>query len=240
MLQKKYRVAQAQLRATQAQSILSLRDVVFTTKSAYYELARAREQVIVAREALQVAQEFDRIARRQGEEGARPGIDLAQTGLEVSRAERQVTLADREVTAALASLNTALGRDTATPVTALTPLAAQPIGSTAPNMSPVTAAPSNTVPQPNNGSLSQPPPASGAVDLGTATLLNQALASRAEIQAGQATGEQFRQEARLARAEGRPDIVPQIRVGYFTRGLQSASDGNGAGIGIPLHLPILD
>ena len=233
-------VAQAQLRATQAQSILSLRDVVFTTQSAYYELARAREQAIVAREALQVAQEFDRIARRQVEEGARPGIDLAQTGLEVSRAERQVTLADREVTAALASLNTALGRDTATPVTALTPLAAQPIGSTAPNMSPVTAAPSNTVPQPNNGSLSQPPPASGAVDLGTATLLNQALASRAEIQAGQATGEQFRQEARLARAEGRPDIVPQFRVGYFTRGLQSASDGNGAGIGIALTLPLLD
>jgi cobalt-zinc-cadmium efflux system outer membrane protein len=67
-----------------------------------------------------------------------------------------------------------------------------------------------------------------------------ALASRAEIQAGQATGEQYRQEARLARAEGRPDLVPQFRVGYFTRGLQPASEGNGAGIGIALTLPLLD
>ncbi|MES2462323.1 MAG: TolC family protein, partial [Armatimonadota bacterium] len=80
----------------------------------------------------------------------------------------------------------------------------------------------------------------GAVDLGTAPLLNQALSSRSEILSGQATGDQFRQEARLARAEGRPDLVPQFRVGYFTRGLQPSNSGNGAGIGIALTLPIFD
>ncbi len=241
-------VARAQLRAVQAQANVSVRDVVFATKSAYYELARAREQAAVARESLTVAQEFDRIARRQVEEGARAGIDLAQTGLEVSRAQRQVTLADGQAVVAVAALNTALARDPATPIGPLTPLAAQPPdsassddgqGAVAPPVSPVpdvTPALSGVAVTPQT-----PPPApSGATDRGTTTLLNQALTSRAEIQAGQATGEQFRQEARLARAEGRPDLVPQFRVGYFTRGLQSASEGNGAGIGVALTLPILD
>lgn len=228
-------VAQAQLRAVRAQSVLSLREVVFATKSAYYELSRAKEQAVVSREALQVAQEFDRIARRQVEEGVRPGIDLAQTGLEVSRAERQVTLSDAEVTAAIAALNTSLGRDPSTPINTLTPLAARLIDSAASGAS---AAPLEGIAPSSGDAL--PKTAPGAVDSSTATLLEQALASRAEIQAGQATGEQFRQEARLARAEGRPDIVPQFRVGYFTRGLQPAREGNGAGIGVALTLPLLD
>lgn len=234
-------VAQAQLRASKAQAVLSLRDVVFTAKSSYYELARAREQALVARESLQVAQEFDRIARRQVEEGARPGIDLAQTGLEVSRAERQVTLADGQVTAALAALNTALGRDPATPIDTLTPLSALPLVTTGLSVPPSPAPePNAPAPAPNNPVGQQPTPPTGAVDLGTAPLLSQALTQRSEIQAGLATGEQLRQEARLARAEGRPDLVPQFRIGYFTRGLQSAQEGNGAGIGLALTLPLFD
>ncbi len=205
-------VAQAQLQAARAQATLSLREVVFTTKRAYYELARAREQASVAREALRIAQEFDRIARRQVEEGARPGIDLAQTGLEVSRAQRQVTLAEGQVTAALAALNTSLGRAPLTPIDGLTPLSVL------------------------LSDLSVTPLSGSEAD----TLLPQALASRAEIQIGQAIGEQFRQEARLARAEGRPDLAPQFRAGYFTRGLPPARDGNGAGIGLTISLPLLD
>jgi outer membrane protein, heavy metal efflux system len=237
-------VAQAGLRATQAQVTVSMRDVVFATKSAYYELARAREQAAVAAEALEVAREFDRIARRQVEEGARPGIDLAQTGLEVARAQRQVTLADAQAVAALAALNTALGRDPATPVGALTPLSAQseslaPIGGGEGATLPTVAPPVNPTAAPTNTPV-QPPSATGAVDQSTAALLNQASTSRAEILAGQATGDQFRQEARLARAEGRPDLVPQFRVGYFTRGLQPTNDGNGAGIGVALTLPLFD
>lgn len=237
-------VARAQFRAAEAQANVSIKDVIFAAKSSYYELARAREQATVAAEALEVAQEFDRIARRQVEEGARAGIDLAQTGLEVSRARRQVTLADAQVVAALAALNTALGRDPATPVAALTPLSAQSVGSDVSadgqNKAPLVTVLPGTVAAPITPLAQTSPPATGAVDLGTITLLNQALSARAEIQSGQATGEQFRQEARLARAEGRPDLVPQFRVGYFTRGLQSASEGNGAGIGIALTLPLLD
>lgn len=236
-------MAQAQLRATQAQATLSLRDVVFSAKSWYYELARTREQATVARESLQVAQEFDRIARRQVEEGARPGIDLAQTGLEVSRAQRQVTLADGQETAALAALNTVLGRDPATPIIKLTPLTAQQPGSPVPIGGKGAVAPSPQVPLVGSTPANAPtqtPPATGAVDLSNNRLLNQALSARAEIQTEQATGEQLRQEARAVRAEGRPDIVPQFRVGYFTRGLQPAESGSGAGIGVALTLPFLD
>ncbi len=231
-------IAEAQLRAAKAQTLVTLRDVVFTTKSVYYELARAREQASVAREAQGVAQEFDRLARRQVEEGVRPGIDLAQTGLEVSRAQRQVTLAEGQETVALAAFNTALGRDPSTPVGLLTPLLPLPPESAkTPDIGSTTTPPASSLtstPSPQN------PPVAGAVDSSTKTLLSQSLTARAEIQEAQATGEQFRQEARLARAEGRPDLVPQFRIGYFTRGLQSASEGNGAGIGIALTLPLLD
>ena len=235
-------IAQAGLRATEARSTVSVRDVVFSAKTAYYELARAREQAVVFAEALTVAREFDRIARRQVEEGARPGIDLAQTGLEVSRAQRQVILADAQSVATLAALNTALGRDPANPVGALTPLSAlfeslspkgggdTPLPAVPPPVSP-TAAPSNA---------SAPQSATGATDQSTTALLKGAATTRGEVLAGRATGEQFRQEARLARAEGRPDLVPQFRVGYFLRGLQPASQGQGAGIGIALTLPIFD
>ena len=239
-------VAQAQLRTMRAQATLSLRDAVFSAKSSYYELARAREQAAVARASLSVAQEFDRITRRQVEEGARPGIDLVQTGLEVARAQRQVTLADGQEAVALAALNTVLGRDPATPIGALTPLTAQqprpsaPVGGGGkesvvplPQASPIGSAPAVRAP-------SQTTPATGAVDLSSAQLLNQALSARAEIETEQATGDQLRQEARVVRAEGRPDLVPQFRVGYFTRGLQPANSGNGAGIGLALTLPFLD
>ena len=61
-----------------------------------------------------------------------------------------------------------------------------------------------------------------------------ALASRAEIEAEQARGDQFRQQARLARAEGRPDLIPQFRAGGITRGIEDA------GVGVGISLPLLD
>ncbi|MCW3055624.1 MAG: putative cobalt-zinc-cadmium resistance protein czcC [Chthonomonadales bacterium] len=71
-------------------------------------------------------------------------------------------------------------------------------------------------------------------------LLRQALASRAEIANVEATREGFQQEARLARAEGRPDLSPQIRFGSLIRGVPEASSGNGFGIGLGISLPIFD
>lgn len=86
--------------------------------------------------------------------------------------------------------------------------------------------------------LSPLTPSADAVD--EPALLRQALASRAEIASVQATREGFQQEARLARAEGRPDLAPQIRFGSLVRGVPESSSGNGFGIGIGISLPIFD
>jgi cobalt-zinc-cadmium efflux system outer membrane protein len=206
-------VAEAELRTTRARAAVSLRDVVFAAKSAYFELARARERAAVARDALAIVREFDRIARRQVEEGARPGIDLAQTGLEVARAMREVTLADGRMTTATATLNTAIGRDPSTPVGALTPL---------------------------SGATVSPLAGTAGADDDEAALQRRALASRAEIEAEESMRERFLQEARLARAEGVPDLAPQFRIGSFTRGLPPADSGDGAGIGVTITLPLFD
>ncbi|MBC7806984.1 MAG: TolC family protein [Akkermansiaceae bacterium] len=66
-------------------------------------------------------------------------------------------------------------------------------------------------------------------------LIRQALAARSEITAEEAVGDRFRQEARLVRAEGRPDLAPQFRVGG---GFSTAA--NNAGFGVAVTLPLLD
>ncbi len=60
-----------------------------------------------------------------------------------------------------------------------------------------------------------------------------ALGARTEIAAGEAARDAFRQEARLARAEGRPDLAPQFRAESLTRGGE-------AGVGIAVTLPLFD
>lgn len=65
------------------------------------------------------------------------------------------------------------------------------------------------------------------------TTLNQALASRAEIQVEEANREVFRQQARQARASGLPDLVPQYRANSIS-GRSSSTSGFGLGISLPL------
>jgi cobalt-zinc-cadmium efflux system outer membrane protein len=64
--------------------------------------------------------------------------------------------------------------------------------------------------------------------------LRQALEARAEITAAEATRDVFRGEAALARAEGRPDLVPQLRAGSVTRGVEDT------GVGLGITLPLFD
>lgn len=71
-------------------------------------------------------------------------------------------------------------------------------------------------------------------------LLRQALASRAEITGVEAARDTLQQEARLARAEGRPDIAPQIRFGSLVRGVPGGASGNGFGIGLAISLTVFD
>ena len=77
-----------------------------------------------------------------------------------------------------------------------------------------------------------PPLALSPDTLETPTLSSQALANRAELSASRATQDVFRQEARLARAEGRPDIAPQFRVQQF--GTENY------GFSVAVTLPIFD
>ena len=65
-------------------------------------------------------------------------------------------------------------------------------------------------------------------------LVSQALAARAEIHAEAAQKSQFQQEARLARAQGRPDLAPQLRAESLLRSPRQP------GVGIGITLPFLD
>jgi cobalt-zinc-cadmium efflux system outer membrane protein len=71
-------------------------------------------------------------------------------------------------------------------------------------------------------------------------VIEQALEERPEIEVERAEEARIRGEARLVRAEGRPDVAPQFRIGSFTRGLPNPNSGNGAGFGIGITLPLLD
>jgi outer membrane protein TolC len=74
----------------------------------------------------------------------------------------------------------------------------------------------------------------GAVPDESDTAVRQALAARAEIAAAEAARDALHQEARLARAQGRPDLAPQFRAGSVTRGIADA------GFGIGITLPLFD
>ena len=65
-------------------------------------------------------------------------------------------------------------------------------------------------------------------------LLQKALQDRAEISVELAAGDAFRQEARLTRAQGLPDIAPQFRAGSVTRRFGDY------GFGIVISLPLFD
>lgn len=67
-----------------------------------------------------------------------------------------------------------------------------------------------------------------------ATLVQQALAGRAEIAAEEARRQGFRAEGGLARAQGRPDLAPQFRTESVLRSPRQP------GIGVGISLPLLD
>lgn len=198
--------AQARQRGAEAQAVVELRNLVGDTRTAYYELVRAREQAAVARDLLKTAEELDAAARKQVDAGARPAIDQTQTAIEVTRARQQVTLTDAAVVSREAALNAVMNR----------PPDAQ-IGVVGFN---------TTSPPAGTSSATNLPPLDEAVCV--------AFANRAELQVGGAAVEAFRQDARLARAEGIPDLAPQFRATSVTRGVQQS------GFGLGITLPFLD
>lgn len=80
--------------------------------------------------------------------------------------------------------------------------------------------------------LALPSAQTGPLD--RAALVRLALDARAEIQRERALLTASHQEGRLARAEGRPDLMPQLRSGSMVRGVRDT------GIGLGLTLPVFD
>ncbi|MEO7719870.1 MAG: TolC family protein, partial [Capsulimonas sp.] len=78
-------------------------------------------------------------------------------------------------------------------------------------------------------SLEALPASFSPIDPSIATTL-----SRSDIAASEATADALRQDARLARAEGKPDIALQYRATSVTRGWRDS------GFGVAITLPLLD
>lgn len=62
----------------------------------------------------------------------------------------------------------------------------------------------------------------------------QAVRARAEVLAAEAQKDVFKGEGRLARAQGRPDLAPQLRSGSLFHGVREA------GVGLSITLPLFD
>jgi cobalt-zinc-cadmium efflux system outer membrane protein len=69
---------------------------------------------------------------------------------------------------------------------------------------------------------------------GAEELTNQALLNRSEVAASLAARDAHRQEAKLARAEGMPDIAPHFRADSITR------SPNNSGFGVTISIPLID
>lgn len=82
--------------------------------------------------------------------------------------------------------------------------------------------------------LALPPLVFTSQPVDEAEAVRQALSARAELSLTEANRDAFRQEARLAKAEGRIDIAPQVRAESFTR------EPREIGVGLGLSIPIFD
>ena len=79
-----------------------------------------------------------------------------------------------------------------------------------------------------------PPLAFEAVDVDREEAVQAALVSRPELGLQEASRESLVHEARLVRAEGRPDLIPHVRAESIVR------ERRGIGVGIGVELPFLD
>lgn len=84
------------------------------------------------------------------------------------------------------------------------------------------------------GPLESLNPSLESVAQGEEVLVREALQRSAEVQLEEATQEGYKQQARLARAKGRPDVAPQLRAQRFR------ADQEDIGFGLAITLPIFD
>jgi outer membrane protein, heavy metal efflux system len=170
-----------------------------------FDVKSAYYELVRARELLSLAQDLLKTSE-EFDRITRRQVELGRRpGIDLAQTGIEVTRAQQQVALAESRVNTA--------AIALNTLL-------------------NRQPEEPVGALS-PLPAATAIEA-KETVLRQALEARAEITIEESLRESFRQEARLARAEGRPDLAPQFRANEITRSFSPQDYGFSLAVTLPL------
>lgn len=170
----------------------------------YLQAVRSQEKLNLHVSLRSTASELKNITRRQVEVGTRPGIDLTLAEVEEIRASQQEALAKAELEQAVLKLSAAIG----------------------------TASPGDRRPltelEWRDEDPGMPPEPSLSISL------NQAKQHRPEIMLNDLQTARIEAEVEWVRAQGRPDLAPQLR---FESVLREPRFG---GLGLGISLPIFD
>lgn len=115
-LEASQRLARRGLEASQQDLRGTRQSVILQVTEAYLGVLKAQELREVARQAVAQAQEHRRIAQLNLEAGTVAQYDVLRAEVEVANAEERRLAAENGVALAKAALNTALGREPATPI----------------------------------------------------------------------------------------------------------------------------
>lgn len=116
-------IAAGKLAAAQAAAQITARDLVLEVSTAYWGLAGAQAIASVDTENLRYAETLVAAAERQVELGNVPTTSITKAKVELARARQQLLRSEAAIAQAQSALNTAMGRDPVTPVTAADTLA---------------------------------------------------------------------------------------------------------------------
>ena len=108
-------IAAGQLAAVQGQHRIVERELVLAVKTAYWELAQAQAIAGLDAENVQHAEALAAAAKTSVELGNEPLSHQIKAEVELARTRQQLTRSQAAVTQAVAALNTAMGREPATP-----------------------------------------------------------------------------------------------------------------------------
>ncbi len=170
----------------------------------YLQVVRSQEKLNLHVSLRSTASELKNIARRQVEVGTRPGIDLTLAEVEEIRASQQETLAKAELQQAVLKLSAAIGTASPGESRPLTELECRD----------------------EDPGLPPEPSLSSSID--------QAKKHRPEMMLSDLQTARIEAEVEWVRAQGRPDLAPQLR---FESVLREPRFG---GLGLGISLPIFD
>lgn len=109
--------ARAQLSSVEAQQEARRREIVFRARTAFYDVLAAQQERDAIVKTVELLDQIHAAAQKSFGAGDAPESHVMRTRIEVTRARQDLRLVEGEVAARLAALNTAMGRDAATPLT---------------------------------------------------------------------------------------------------------------------------